>query len=66
MVGNQFEFRFAAEAGRYYTVEFRNDFGVQDFLNWTVLTNLTASSTNVLVVQTNAVESRRFYRVRSP
>ncbi len=65
-VGDQFQFSFTTESKASYTVEFLNAFsGVTPF-GWSVLTNLTAPSTNVVVTDSIVSHPARFYRVRSP
>jgi len=52
---------FTAEAGKSYTVEFRNDFGVG---TWTTLTNLPpADATGPVTVCRPLIGERRFFRV---
>ncbi|MEO5803628.1 MAG: DNRLRE domain-containing protein [Verrucomicrobiota bacterium] len=60
--GNQFQFRFLADTGQSYVVEFCNSFSPTN--SWTTLTNISPpnASTNILV--SDAISSsNRFYRV---
>jgi len=59
-----FQFLFAAESNRAYTVEHR---AALDSGSWLLLTNFPASSTTLTQSVTDALDTtNRFYRVRSP
>ena len=62
--GNQFRFRFAAQAGEAYHVEFRDSFSNN---GWLTLTNIAAPAmtTDALVVDSIS-STKRFYRVVAP
>lgn len=63
-VGNQIRFSFDGEAGRTYTVQFRDSLTTGD---WNPLTNIPALSGNTTLHITNAIgPDPRYYRTHTP
>ena len=64
VAGNQFSFRFTAQAGSNYDVQFQESLTTGTWLN---LTNINAgvSSQEALITDSISASSQRFYRVQA-
>lgn len=66
VTNNQFQFAFSAETNQAYLVEFRSTLDPLAAINWTTLTNFTATATNIVVTDALAPDPQRFYRISTP